>query len=110
MYGKPSRDPRGHAVSIVYLARGSGILAAADDAKGAGVFMPEGLPELWFSITARLLPIITLLSGPANGRARISANPNKRSGRVSPTRLKYNHSASASTLDSLPGRLILGIG
>ncbi len=45
VYGKPARDPRGHAVSIVYIARGSGILAAADDAKAAGVFMPDALPD-----------------------------------------------------------------
>jgi len=45
VYGKPARDPRGHAVSIVYIARGSGILAAADDAKGAGVFTFDALPD-----------------------------------------------------------------
>jgi ADP-ribose pyrophosphatase YjhB (NUDIX family) len=45
VYGKPNRDPRGHAVSIVYIARGSGILGAADDAKAAGVFTPDALPD-----------------------------------------------------------------
>jgi len=45
VYGKPSRDPRGHGIGIVYIAEGSGILAAADDAKGAGVFTFDTLPD-----------------------------------------------------------------
>jgi 8-oxo-dGTP diphosphatase len=44
VYGKPSRDPRGHGVSIVYIARGAGDLAASDDAKGARIFSPDALP------------------------------------------------------------------
>ncbi|OPY67032.1 MAG: Bifunctional NMN adenylyltransferase/Nudix hydrolase [Syntrophorhabdaceae bacterium PtaU1.Bin034] len=45
VYGKPSRDARGHTVSIVYLGKGDGSLKAADDAKDARVFSPEALPE-----------------------------------------------------------------
>ncbi len=45
VYGKPSRDPRGHGISVVYIAEGSGILAAADDAKGARVFTFDTLPD-----------------------------------------------------------------
>ena len=44
-YGKPSRDRRGHTVSIVYIAEGSGILKAADDAKSARVFSYGTLPD-----------------------------------------------------------------
>ncbi len=45
VYGKPSRDPRGQTVSIVYTAAGAGRLQAGDDAKGAAVFSPDDLPE-----------------------------------------------------------------
>ncbi len=45
IYGKPGRDPRGHAVSVVYIATGSGTLSASDDAKDAGVFAPDQLPD-----------------------------------------------------------------
>ncbi len=45
VYGKPNRDKRGHTVSVVYIAEGTGRLKAADDAKGAGVFQFEDLPS-----------------------------------------------------------------
>ncbi len=45
VYGKPSRDPRGHTVSIVYVGEGRGRLKAADDAKLARVFTQETLPD-----------------------------------------------------------------
>ncbi len=45
IYGKPSRDPRGQTVSIVYTGTGAGMLEAADDAKGAAVYSPDSLPE-----------------------------------------------------------------
>jgi ADP-ribose pyrophosphatase YjhB (NUDIX family) len=44
-YGNPARDRRGHTVSIVYIGEASGNLRAADDAKGAGVFSQENLPD-----------------------------------------------------------------
>lgn len=44
-YGNPARDRRGHTVSIVYIGEASGTLKAADDAKGAGVFSQENLPD-----------------------------------------------------------------
>jgi 8-oxo-dGTP diphosphatase len=43
-YGKPTRDQRGHTVSLVYIGEGRGVLRAADDAKGAGVFHQDDLP------------------------------------------------------------------
>jgi len=45
VYGKPSRDRRGHTVSVVYIAEGNGLLKAADDAKGARVFSSKNLPD-----------------------------------------------------------------
>jgi len=45
IYGKPSRDRRGHTVSIVYIGEGTGRLKAADDAKSASVFHYEDLPS-----------------------------------------------------------------
>jgi len=45
VYGKPRRDPRGSTVSVVYIAEGRGRLHAADDAKGAGLFSADILPD-----------------------------------------------------------------
>jgi ADP-ribose pyrophosphatase YjhB (NUDIX family) len=44
-YSDPGRDPRGHTVSTVFVARASGVPQAADDAQAAGVFSGENLPE-----------------------------------------------------------------
>ncbi len=43
-YSDPSRDSRRHTITTVYIARGEGILQAADDAKNAGIFNRENLP------------------------------------------------------------------
>jgi 8-oxo-dGTP diphosphatase len=48
VYSKPDRDPRGHVVSISYLAKGRGELVAGSDARSAEVFDPEDLPPLAF--------------------------------------------------------------
>jgi 8-oxo-dGTP diphosphatase len=48
VYSKPDRDPRGHVVSICYLAQGRGDLLAGSDARYAEVFDPEDLPPLAF--------------------------------------------------------------
>jgi 8-oxo-dGTP diphosphatase len=48
VYSDPSRDPRGHVVSICYLARGRGILRSGSDARSAEVFSLERLPPLAF--------------------------------------------------------------
>ncbi len=48
VYSKPNRDPRGHVVSICYLAQGRGDLLAGSDARSAEVFDPEDLPPLAF--------------------------------------------------------------
>jgi len=48
MYSDPSRDFRGHTVTAVYIASGSGVAKAMDDAKNIGIFTFDSLPELAF--------------------------------------------------------------
>ncbi len=48
VYSDPSRDPRGHTVSICFLAKGSGNLKAGSDAKDTGLFGLNEIPELAF--------------------------------------------------------------
>ena len=53
-YGRPDRDPRGHTVSIVYVARdlGTSKPEAADDAKALKAFPLDALPALAFDHAA----------------------------------------------------------
>lgn len=44
-YSDPSRDPRRHTITTVYIARGYGELKPGDDAIEAGVFTEATLPE-----------------------------------------------------------------
>ncbi len=44
-YSDPSRDPRGHTVSVVFTARGVGAPKASSDAKRIGIFTRENLPH-----------------------------------------------------------------
>ncbi len=44
-YSDPGRDPRGHTVSVVFIADGAGVPRAADDAAAVKVFHPDALPE-----------------------------------------------------------------
>lgn len=44
-YSDPSRDPRQHNITVVFLARAKGILRPGDDARACGVFQLEDLPE-----------------------------------------------------------------
>jgi 8-oxo-dGTP diphosphatase len=48
VYSEPSRDPRGHTVSVVFLARGSGILKPDSDALDLGLFKSGEIPILAF--------------------------------------------------------------
>jgi len=48
VYSDPHRDPRGHTVSVVYVARATGQPLAQDDAKNIAIFSPESVPELAF--------------------------------------------------------------
>ncbi|MBP7654288.1 NUDIX hydrolase [Candidatus Dependentiae bacterium] len=44
-YSDPSRDPRHHTVTAVYICRAEGIPIAGDDAKNAKIFLPEKIRE-----------------------------------------------------------------
>lgn len=44
-YSDPSRDPRGHTISTVFIAEASGIPRAQDDAKECRIFPLNDLPE-----------------------------------------------------------------
>lgn len=46
LYSDPSRDPRGHTVTAVYVAEASGQPVAADDAKNCRIFEYDDLPAL----------------------------------------------------------------
>jgi 8-oxo-dGTP diphosphatase len=48
VYSEPSRDPRGHTVSVCFLAVGSGNLKAGSDALDTGLFGINEIPELAF--------------------------------------------------------------
>lgn len=54
-YSDPQRDPRQHAITTVYVARGSGAPKAADDARAVAVFSPENLPVVLAFDHARIL-------------------------------------------------------
>ena len=45
IYSDPDRDPRGHCVSITFIANGTGIPVGGDDAKEAKIFSVFDLPE-----------------------------------------------------------------
>lgn len=44
VYSDPGRDPRGHTVSVVYVAEAQGEPRAQDDARALDVFSPDRLP------------------------------------------------------------------
>ena len=43
-YSAPSRDPRQHTITTVFIAAGEGKAEAGDDAAGLKVFQPGDLP------------------------------------------------------------------
>ncbi len=47
VYDDPNRDPRGHTVSIIYIARAVGTPKAASDAKIAFIANPLEMQNLW---------------------------------------------------------------
>jgi ADP-ribose pyrophosphatase YjhB (NUDIX family) len=47
-YSSPKRDPRFHTVSTVFIASAQGEPVGQDDAKQAGIFTKENLPEMAF--------------------------------------------------------------
>jgi 8-oxo-dGTP diphosphatase len=46
VYSDPNRDPRGHVISLCYIANGNGEAVAGDDAKEARFFPIEEILEL----------------------------------------------------------------
>jgi len=54
VYSDPARDPRGHTIGIVYVARARGTPCAADDAKNVAIVDPAQPPPLAFD-HARIL-------------------------------------------------------
>jgi 8-oxo-dGTP diphosphatase len=48
VYSDPRRDPRGHTVSVSYLARGLGTLMPGSDAASVELFDLDSIPELAF--------------------------------------------------------------
>jgi len=48
IYSEPARDPRGHTVSLVFIATASGEPSAGDDAAGVLVADPREAPGLVF--------------------------------------------------------------
>jgi 8-oxo-dGTP diphosphatase len=43
-YSDPSRDPRRHTITTVFIAKGNGTPVAADDAKNLSIFSMDNLP------------------------------------------------------------------
>lgn len=54
-YSDPSRDPRQHTISTVFIARADGTPKAADDAAEIGIFTEEQLPEMLMFDHAEIL-------------------------------------------------------
>jgi ADP-ribose pyrophosphatase YjhB (NUDIX family) len=54
-YSDPSRDPRQHTISTVFIARADGTPKAADDAAEIGIFTKEQLPEMLMFDHAEIL-------------------------------------------------------
>lgn len=48
VYSDPGRDPRGHTVTVCYIAKGSGNLKAGSDAKDIRLFGINEIPKLAF--------------------------------------------------------------
>lgn len=48
VYSEPTRDPRGHIISICFLASGDGLLKSGSDAKDIKLFNLSEIPNLAF--------------------------------------------------------------
>jgi ADP-ribose pyrophosphatase YjhB (NUDIX family) len=44
-YSDPSRDPRQHTITTVFIAKASGVPKAQDDAKTIGIFRKDDIPQ-----------------------------------------------------------------
>jgi len=68
-YSDPGRDPRGHVVSLCYLARGAGELRSGSDARSAEVFSLQALPAIAFDHRQMIDDAISLLEREGKGSA-----------------------------------------
>ena len=68
IYSDPGRDPRGHTVSIVYVAAASGEQVAGDDAAGILVTDPASAPPLAFDHDRILRDYLALRRAGGRGR------------------------------------------
>jgi len=55
VYSEPDRDPRGHTITTVFTAKGTGVLKAQDDALKARVFSLDELPDMIAFDHARII-------------------------------------------------------
>lgn len=63
-YSNPARDPRGHTVSVIYVAEATGQPHARDDAKQIGVYdIDAELPQLAFDHKQVLMDYRDYLAG-----------------------------------------------
>lgn len=60
-YSSPTRDPRGHTVSPVYIAEARGAPRAADDARNLALYDPREVPPLAFDHALILADYVTFL-------------------------------------------------
>jgi 8-oxo-dGTP diphosphatase len=44
VYSRPERDPRGQAITVVYVGRARGTPHARDDARAIGLYLPDAPP------------------------------------------------------------------
>jgi 8-oxo-dGTP diphosphatase len=69
VYSDPARDPRQHNISVVFTARGVGVLLSGDDARNADWFRLDALPSPLCFDHAQILEdyrkTVEPLSGPA---------------------------------------------
>lgn len=66
VYSDPKRDPRGHTVSICFIATGHGDLNAGDDAGDIGLFDIYNVPELAFDHKKIIEDAISTMESLAN--------------------------------------------
>jgi 8-oxo-dGTP diphosphatase len=70
VYSDPARDPRGHVVSVCYLAKGQGELKPGSDARSAEVLPVDKLPPLAFDHTKMIRDAIRLCNH-HNGQLKV---------------------------------------
>jgi 8-oxo-dGTP diphosphatase len=70
VYSDPARDPRGHVVSICYLAGGRGTLQSGSDARSAEVFPVDNFPPLAFD-HAKMISDAIRLCNHHNGQLKV---------------------------------------